>query len=48
MGQPTRDIGLGSNGKGDAPRTRFDSKWAKNYDAINWGKPKQKKRRVRI
>lgn len=33
----------GQNGKGDAPRPVKKSVYDKNYDSIDWGKPKTKK-----
>jgi len=33
-----------TNGKGDAPRPVKKSVYNKNYDAIDWGRPKQKKK----
>lgn len=45
----SRDIGLNhSPGKGDKPRTKFDSNWAKRYNAIDWGRPKIKRKPRRI
>lgn len=35
----TRDLmnsGHSSSGKGDKPRTRFDERWANNFNHIRW------------
>lgn len=33
-----------SNGKGDSPRNIFSKNYSKNYDSINWKKPKPAKK----
>ena len=32
------------NGKGDSPRNIFSQNYTKNYESINWKKPKVKKK----
>lgn len=34
----------GQNGKGDAPRPVKKSVYDKNYDSIDWGRPKHKRK----
>lgn len=33
-----------SNGKGDTPRNNFSQQFYKNYESINWKKPKPPKK----
>jgi len=35
---------MSSNGKGDSPRNIFSENYIKNYESINWKKPKAKKK----
>ena len=44
-GRNTRDLGLhGGNGKGDADRTTDNKKFQDNFDEIDWGRDKKKKK----
>lgn len=35
----TRDLLNHGAGKGDKPRSQFDTHWARRFDEIDWGAP---------